>query len=48
MEKMVEVEKISHFRNWFEIDMNIRDLFLDHPGIFYLHPGIIRVPQRSL
>ncbi|KAI3412760.1 PORR domain-containing protein [Psidium guajava] len=36
VEKMVEVEKISHFRNWFEIDMNIRDLFLDHPGIFYL------------
>lgn len=36
VEKMVEVEKISHFRNWFEIDINIRDLFLDHPGIFYL------------
>ncbi|KAF8012186.1 hypothetical protein BT93_I0349 [Corymbia citriodora subsp. variegata] len=36
VEKMVEVEKISHFRNWFEIDLNIRDLFLDHPGIFYL------------
>ncbi|XP_042487694.1 protein ROOT PRIMORDIUM DEFECTIVE 1-like [Macadamia integrifolia] len=34
--KMVEVEKISHFRNWFGIDLNIRDLFLDHPGIFYL------------
>ncbi|KAG2701858.1 hypothetical protein I3843_06G059700 [Carya illinoinensis] len=36
VEKMVEVEKISHFRNWFGIDLNIRDLFLDHPGIFYL------------
>ncbi|VFQ93528.1 unnamed protein product [Cuscuta campestris] len=36
VEKMVEVEKISHFRRWFGIDMNIRDLFLDHPGIFYL------------
>ncbi|KAL5797367.1 hypothetical protein ACOSQ2_002187 [Xanthoceras sorbifolium] len=36
VEKMVEVEKISHFRNPFGIDFNIRDLFLDHPGIFYL------------
>ncbi|KAK6797785.1 hypothetical protein RDI58_005487 [Solanum bulbocastanum] len=36
VEKMVEVEKISHFRKWFGIDLNVRDLFLDHPGIFYL------------
>ncbi|XP_073044711.1 protein ROOT PRIMORDIUM DEFECTIVE 1 [Primulina eburnea] len=36
LEKMVEVEKISHFRKWFGIDLNMRDLFLDHPGIFYL------------
>ncbi|KMT15220.1 hypothetical protein BVRB_3g063310 [Beta vulgaris subsp. vulgaris] len=36
VEKMVEVEKISHFRKCFAIDLNIRDLFLDHPGIFYL------------
>ncbi|KAJ4828840.1 hypothetical protein Tsubulata_010497 [Turnera subulata] len=36
VEKMVEVEKISHFRKCFGIDFNIRDLFLDHPGIFYL------------
>jgi hypothetical protein len=36
LEKIVEVEKISHFRKWFGIDLNIRDLFLDHPGIFYL------------
>ncbi|KAF2297332.1 hypothetical protein GH714_021624 [Hevea brasiliensis] len=36
VEKMVEVEKISHFRKCFGIDLNIRDLFLDHPGIFYL------------
>ncbi|GAU18583.1 hypothetical protein TSUD_124140 [Trifolium subterraneum] len=36
VEKMVEVEKISHFKKWFGIDFNIRDLFLDHPGIFYL------------
>lgn len=36
VEKMVEVEKISQFRRWFGINLNIRDLFLDHPGIFYL------------
>lgn len=36
VEKMIEVEKISHFKKWFEIDSNVRDLFLDHPGIFYL------------
>ncbi|XP_021297720.1 protein ROOT PRIMORDIUM DEFECTIVE 1 [Herrania umbratica] len=36
VERMVEVEKISHFRKSFAIDLNIRDLFLDHPGIFYL------------
>lgn len=36
VEKMVEVEKISQFRRWFGIELNIRDLFLDHPGIFYL------------
>ncbi|KAG0476039.1 hypothetical protein HPP92_012880 [Vanilla planifolia] len=36
VEKMVEVEKISHFRKPFGIELNIRDLFLDHPGIFYL------------
>ncbi|KAL0281915.1 UNVERIFIED_CONTAM: protein ROOT PRIMORDIUM defective [Sesamum angustifolium] len=36
VEKMVEVEKISHFRNWFGIDLNAKDLFLDHPGMFYL------------
>ncbi|KAJ3672283.1 hypothetical protein LUZ60_007004 [Juncus effusus] len=36
VEKKVEVEKISHFRKWCGIELNIRDLFLDHPGIFYL------------
>ncbi|KAM1032629.1 hypothetical protein ACFX2C_036273 [Malus domestica] len=36
VEKMVEVEKISHFRKCFGFDLNIRDLFLDHPGMFYL------------
>ncbi|XP_020576980.1 protein ROOT PRIMORDIUM DEFECTIVE 1 [Phalaenopsis equestris] len=36
VEKMVEVEKFSHFRKSFGIDLNIRDLLLDHPGMFYL------------
>lgn len=36
VERMVEVEKISHFRKSLAIDLNIRDLFLDHPGMFYL------------
>ncbi|CAA6666616.1 unnamed protein product [Spirodela intermedia] len=36
VEKMVEVEKMSQFRKWLAIELNIRDLFLDHPGIFYL------------
>ncbi|XVE83350.1 hypothetical protein DITRI_Ditri16bG0082200 [Diplodiscus trichospermus] len=36
VERMVEVEKISHFRKSFGIELNIRDLILDHPGIFYL------------
>nr|CAB3499168.1 unnamed protein product [Digitaria exilis] len=36
VEKMVEVEKFSQFRKWFGIEVNVRDVFLDHPGIFYL------------
>ncbi|XP_071724986.1 protein ROOT PRIMORDIUM DEFECTIVE 1 isoform X2 [Rutidosis leptorrhynchoides] len=36
VEKTVEVEKISQFRKWFGIELNVRDLFLDHPGMFYL------------
>ncbi|KAH9314018.1 hypothetical protein KI387_022645 [Taxus chinensis] len=36
VEKMAQVEQISHFRKPFNIKLNIRDLFLDHPGIFYL------------
>lgn len=36
VEKMVEVEKFSQFRKWFGIELNVRDLFLDHPGMFYL------------
>ncbi|KAK9132346.1 hypothetical protein Scep_011874 [Stephania cephalantha] len=37
VEKMVEVEWISHFRKWFGIDLNIRDLFLDRPWIFFIY-----------
>ncbi|KAM0942230.1 putative plant organelle RNA recognition domain-containing protein [Dioscorea sansibarensis] len=36
VEKMVEVEKVSQFRKWLGMEVNIRDLFLDHPGMFYL------------
>lgn len=36
VEKMADVEQVSQFRKWFGIDLNIRDLFLDHPGIFYV------------
>ncbi|GJY78040.1 protein root primordium defective 1 [Tanacetum coccineum] len=32
----MEVEKISHFLKWFGIDLNVMDLFLDHPEMFYL------------
>jgi Plant organelle RNA recognition domain len=35
VDKMVELEKICQFRKWFWIKHNIRDLFLDHPAIFY-------------
>jgi hypothetical protein len=36
VEKMVEVEKFSQFMKLFGIEVNVRDVFLDHPGIFYL------------
>ncbi|KAF8044241.1 hypothetical protein BT93_A2278 [Corymbia citriodora subsp. variegata] len=36
LEKRAVAIKISHFRKWFKIDMNIRDLFLDHARIFYV------------
>nr|GMC98965.1 protein ROOT PRIMORDIUM DEFECTIVE 1 [Ipomoea batatas] len=36
VEKIVEVEKISQFRKYFGIDLNIRGLFFNHPGMFYL------------
>eukprot|EP01018_Ginkgo_biloba_P015633 Gb_36766 [translate_table: standard] len=36
VEKMVDVERLSHFRKAFKMELNIRDLILEHPGIFYL------------
>lgn len=36
VEKMVEVERLAHFRKDFGIEVNIRELILKHPGIFYI------------
>lgn len=36
VEKMVEVERLSHFRRDFGVEVNIRELLLKHPGIFYI------------
>ncbi|RWW46573.1 hypothetical protein BHE74_00047486 [Ensete ventricosum] len=36
MEKMVEVERLSHFRRDFSMEINVRELILKHPGIFYI------------
>ncbi|KAM7272793.1 hypothetical protein ACFE04_027457 [Oxalis oulophora] len=51
VEKMVEVEKVSHFRNVLGIDFNIRDLFIDHPGIFYVstkgNRGMLKESSKS-
>ncbi|KAM7274333.1 hypothetical protein ACFE04_028997 [Oxalis oulophora] len=51
VEKMVEVEKVSHFRNALVIDFNIRDLFIDHPGIFYVstkgNRGMLKESSKS-
>ncbi|KAK1293110.1 hypothetical protein QJS10_CPB17g01639 [Acorus calamus] len=33
---MVEVERLSHFRKDFDIKINLRELLLRHPGIFYV------------
>lgn len=35
-EKMVEVERLSHFRRDFCMEVNVRELLLKHPGIFYI------------
>lgn len=36
VEKMVEVERLSHFRRDFAMVVNVRELLLEHPGIFYI------------
>lgn len=36
VEKMVDVERLSHFRRDFNMVVNLRELLLKHPGIFYL------------
>jgi len=36
VEKMVEVDQLAHFRRDFDIEVNVRELLLRHPGIFYI------------
>ncbi|PQP95536.1 protein ROOT PRIMORDIUM DEFECTIVE 1 [Prunus yedoensis var. nudiflora] len=36
VEKMVEVERLAHFRRDFAMEGNVRELILKHPGIFYI------------
>ncbi|KDP27790.1 hypothetical protein JCGZ_18870 [Jatropha curcas] len=36
VEKMVEVERLAHFRKDFCMEVNVRELLLKHPGIFYI------------
>ncbi|XP_010541575.1 PREDICTED: protein ROOT PRIMORDIUM DEFECTIVE 1 [Tarenaya hassleriana] len=36
VEKMVEVERLAHFRKDLGMEVNIRELLLNHPGIFYI------------
>ncbi|CAN6483715.1 unnamed protein product [Victoria cruziana] len=36
VEKMIDVERISHFRKDFGMEINVRELLLRHPGIFYI------------
>ena len=36
VEKMVEVDQLAHFRRDFGVEVNVRELLLRHPGIFYL------------
>ncbi|KAI6673643.1 hypothetical protein NL676_001549 [Syzygium grande] len=36
VEKMVEVERLAHFRRDFGMEVNMRELLLKHPGIFYI------------
>ncbi|KAJ8759816.1 hypothetical protein K2173_009917 [Erythroxylum novogranatense] len=36
VEKMIEVERLTHFRKEFGMEVNLRELLLKHPGIFYI------------
>ncbi|PON95183.1 Plant organelle RNA recognition domain containing protein [Trema orientale] len=36
VEKMVEVERLAHFQRDFAMVVNVRELLLKHPGIFYI------------
>ncbi|GAV60240.1 PORR domain-containing protein [Cephalotus follicularis] len=36
VEKMVEVERLAHFRKDYGMVVNVRELLLKHPGIFYI------------
>lgn len=36
VEKMVEVDQLAHFRRDFAIQVNLRELLLRNPGIFYI------------
>ncbi|KAG8372210.1 hypothetical protein BUALT_Bualt12G0042800 [Buddleja alternifolia] len=36
VEKMVEVERLAHFRKDLGIEVNLREVLLKHPGIFYV------------
>ncbi|KAF2906505.1 hypothetical protein DAI22_12g022800 [Oryza sativa Japonica Group] len=36
VEKMIPLERFSHFRRPFDMEVNLRELILKHPGIFYI------------
>ncbi|KAB2044560.1 hypothetical protein ES319_D01G099800v1 [Gossypium barbadense] len=36
VEKMLEVDRLAHFRKDFAIEVNVCELLLKHPGIFYI------------
>uniref|UniRef100_A0A0D9XNR7 PORR domain-containing protein n=1 Tax=Leersia perrieri TaxID=77586 RepID=A0A0D9XNR7_9ORYZ len=36
VQKMIPLERLSHFRRPFDMEVNLRELILKHPGIFYI------------
>jgi len=36
VEKMIPLERLSHFRRVFAMEVNLRELLLKYPGIFYI------------